>query len=126
MGGAGPRVLPADSLMEGSAQRRLLPGIHGRLSDGQAIGGATFSRDGSRIATGSTDRSARLWDARTGLELLAWSNHPVIVGPLSFSPDRRRLALAGEDRAVRLYILDMEELLALTRDRLTRSPEVPW
>jgi len=59
---------------------------------------ASFSPDGTRIATGSYDKTAKVWDARTGAPLLELKGH---VGPLlsvSFSPDSTRVATGGGDR----------------------------
>ena len=35
----------------------------------------SFSPDGSRIVTGSDDRTAKVWDARTGTALLELKGH---------------------------------------------------
>ncbi len=36
---------------------------------------ASFSPDGARIVTASGDRTARLWDATTGQEIIALRGH---------------------------------------------------
>jgi WD40 repeat protein len=58
-----------------------------------------FSRDGSRLATGSWDAEARLWDPATGHETVTpLRGHLSGVGSLSFSSDGRTLAVrSGED-----------------------------
>ena len=48
-----------------------------------------FSPDGARILTGSTDTTARLWDAKTGAELFALKGHTGFVTSVAFSPDGR-------------------------------------
>src|SRR5215471_15081226 len=44
-----------------------------------AVSSASFSPDGWRVLTGSYDRTARVWDARTGAELLALKGHTGLV-----------------------------------------------
>jgi WD40 repeat protein len=62
-----------------------------------------------------------VWDADTGQELLNLTGHTDRVTAASFSPDGSRLATAGQDGTVRVYLLNIEELIALARARLTRS-----
>src|SRR5262249_45800798 len=73
-----------------------------------------FSADGTRLATASRDQTARLWDARTGQELLALQGHTGMVVSVCFSPDGTRLATGSMDRTARLWdARSGRELLAL-------------
>jgi WD40 repeat protein len=57
----------------------------------------TFDRDGGRLASGSRDRSVRLWDAHTGDILRELRGHTAAVSGVAFHPDGRRLASASLD-----------------------------
>jgi WD40 repeat protein len=80
-----------------------------------------FSPDGSLIATASYDGTAKLWDAETGLELTTLYGHKSGVSDVSFSPDGKKLFTASVDGTNRVFLLDIEELMALARSRLTRD-----
>ena len=49
-----------------------------------------FSSDGSRIVSGSDDKSVRVWDALTGQELNVLKGHTDWVNSVAFSSDERR------------------------------------
>jgi WD40 repeat protein len=55
-----------------------------------------WSPDGSRIASGSEDRTAKIWDAEDGRELLTLDAFSGMVCAVVWSPDGRRLATADE------------------------------
>lgn len=63
-----------------------------------------FSPDSSRLASGSWDAHARLWDPSTGLETVpALSGHLTGIGSLSFSPDGRTLVTRGGDDSLTFW-----------------------
>jgi WD40 repeat protein len=86
-----------------------------------AIAAVAFSPDGKRLATASFDKTAKVWDVSSGEEWLTLTGHTDALRGVSFSPDGKRLATASGDGTVRVYVLDVEELEALARGRVTRS-----
>jgi WD40 repeat protein len=60
---------------------------------------ARLSPDGTRIVTASYDRTAKLWDARTGRLVVTVSGRLSSAGTVEFSPDGKRFITANEDTA---------------------------
>ncbi len=54
-----------------------------------------WSPDGSRVATGSSDTTVRLWDASSGESLAVLRGHTRGIEDVSFSADGKRLVSAG-------------------------------
>jgi WD40 repeat protein len=63
----------------------------------------TFSRDGSRLASASRDRTARVCDVATGKEICVCSGHTDDVNWVDLSPDQRLLATASDDHTVKIW-----------------------
>jgi WD40 repeat protein len=78
-----------------------------------------FSPDGSRLAEGDPDGTVRVFDTRSGEEVLVLRGHDT-VREVVFSPDGSMLATAG-DGVVRIWALDIDDLLEIARQKVTRS-----
>jgi WD40 repeat protein len=57
-----------------------------------------FSPDGSRLASGSEDRTIKLWDPATGSEVLTLKGHDKPVLAVAFSADGNRLLSFSRDQ----------------------------
>jgi sugar lactone lactonase YvrE len=64
-----------------------------------------YSPDGTRLATGSPDATAKVWDIITGRELLTLAGHEGPVQTVAFSPDGSLLASGSEDATARIWDL---------------------
>jgi WD40 repeat protein len=61
-----------------------------------------FSSDGSLIASGSEDKTIRIWDAQAGKEIHRLIGHTDYVRSVAFSPDSLWIASASDDTTVRV------------------------
>jgi hypothetical protein len=62
-----------------------------------------FSPDGRTIASGSSDKSIRLWDATSGRELRTLNGHTDHVTSVAFSPDGRTIVSGSWDKSIKLW-----------------------
>ena len=71
---------------------------------GEAILATSFSPEtSSRVATGSGDNTARVWDCDTGTPFQTLKGHTSWVLVVSWSPDGKLLATGSMDNTVRLW-----------------------
>lgn len=68
-----------------------------------ALYSVAWSKDGKLLATGSHDKTARIWDASNGKELQVLKEHSDAVSRVCFSPDGAALYTASFDRNVRRF-----------------------
>ncbi len=103
--------------------------LHGHL---KAVFSVAYSPDGQRIVTGSFDRTARLWDAANGRELLVLQGHKHTVRSAAYSPDGQRIVTGSLDCTAKVWeAVTGKELLTLkghtkTVPSAAFSPDGQW
>ncbi|UNU23620.1 WD40 repeat domain-containing protein [Microcoleus vaginatus] len=94
-----------NALLEGVAQERERNSLTGHSSDVYSV---SFSPDGKTLASGSLDKTIKLWNLATGREIRTLKGHSSEVYSVSFSPDGKTLASGSWDKTIKLWNLTTE------------------
>src|SRR5712675_2454382 len=84
--------------------------FHGHSS---GVISVAFSRDGSRIVSGSWDNTIPLWDAETGHPIgKPLEGHSSRVESVAFSPDGSRIVSGSLDNTIRLWDAKVSDIVS--------------
>ena len=75
------------------------------------VSSVAFSSDGTRIVSGSYDKSVRIWNASTGALLTTLNGHTDYITSVTFSSDGTRIVSGSWDKSVRIWDASMSALL---------------
>ncbi|KAL2887316.1 Vegetative incompatibility protein HET-E-1 [Ceratocystis lukuohia] len=70
---------------------------------GDSVQSVVFSTDGQRLASGSDDKTVKIWDATSGACLQTLEGHDDWVASVVFSTDGQRLASGSRDETVKIW-----------------------
>ncbi|MGH9401274.1 MAG: hypothetical protein ACRD2P_04110 [Terriglobia bacterium] len=112
--GPGKTVMPEaeDALRQGL--QALPPGVTmggDEKAPRSSLSALAFSRDGTLLATGGSDRTVRVWDAASGAIKFKLFHHGYPVTSIAFSPDGTRLAAVSLDGAVSVWGVGSQQQL---------------
>ncbi|KAH7187803.1 hypothetical protein DER44DRAFT_736509 [Fusarium oxysporum] len=68
-----------------------------------AVNLVAFSADGQRLASGSIDKTIKVWDAATGAYIQTLEGHNASVNSVAFSADSQRLASGSDDKTIKVW-----------------------
>ncbi|WNF13017.1 hypothetical protein [Microcystis aeruginosa] len=89
-------------LVEGRESNRL-------VGHNDGVWSVSFSPDGKTLATGSEDKTIKLWNVETGQEIRTLTGHNDGVWSVSFSSDGKTLATGSEDKTIKLWNVETGE-----------------
>ena len=79
---------------EGATSRFEVKRLEGHVGPVHSI---AFSPDGTRLVSSGNEMAVKIWNAKTGRELLTFRDHAGMVHRVGWSPDGRRIASCGHD-----------------------------
>ncbi|QJB44955.1 nSTAND1 domain-containing NTPase [Dolichospermum flos-aquae] len=74
--------------------------LKGHESEVYSVG---FSPDGKQLASGSFDKTIKIWDVTTGKVLNTLKGHESLVNSVEFSPDGQQLASGSRDKTIKIW-----------------------
>jgi WD40 repeat protein len=91
-----------------------------------AVWSAAWSPDGSRVVTGSSDHTARIWDAKTGASLAVLESHTDSIEIAAWSPDGLRIVTASPDNTARIWDAKTGVSLVVLRRHMMPVNSAAW
>lgn len=95
-----PKAFATNKIIENIAIGGLIHNLQGHSDSIRSI---AFSPDGKILASGSYDKTIKLWNVGTGREIYTFQGHSDSVYSVAFSPDGKILASGSRDKTIKLW-----------------------
>ena len=89
----------------------LLEGKTPRKGHRDYLRSVAYSPDGSRLISGSDDRTIKIWNVSTGQCLQTLTGHTDYVWEVSYRPDGKRIASGSFDETIKIWDADTGKCL---------------
>ena len=97
-------------LITGSKSWSQNPQLRIQLGHASSVTHAEYSPDGRYILTASNDKTAKIWDAQLGREIMTLEGHEKSVQVATYNADGSIIATVGDDRVIRTWNSSTGEL----------------
>ncbi|MEE0882640.1 MAG: PEGA domain-containing protein, partial [Bacteroidales bacterium] len=79
---------------------KLLKTLNGHSDDVYSV---SYSPDGTKIVSGSLDKTVKIWDVNTGQCLKTLEGHSNVVTSVAYSPDGRKIVSVSGDKTIKIW-----------------------
>lgn len=77
----------------------------------ESVNALALSKDGLRCISACSDRTVRLWNLQSGMEIMRLEREPSLETHVEISPNNRRMMVSRLDRTLKLFDLDQRNTL---------------
>ncbi len=67
------------------------------------VNDVAWSPDGTKLVSASRDKTAKVFDAKTGDSMVTFNSHNNTVNGVAFTPDGKQVVSSGADRQLRIW-----------------------
>ncbi|GCL59427.1 serine/threonine-protein kinase [Microcystis aeruginosa] len=85
----------------------------------ETVFSVAYSPDGRYLASGSKDKTIKIWEVATGKGLRTLTGHSGVVLSVAYSPDGRYLASGSQDKTIKIWEVATGKVRTLTGHYMT-------
>ncbi|MEH2238817.1 serine/threonine-protein kinase [Nostoc sp.] len=104
-----PQPIPQPKSPKSGSENPFVPkSLKGHSSD---VNSVAFSPDGTILASGSDDKTIKLWNLASEKQIQTLEGHSDWIWTVAFSPDSKTLASGSADKTIKLWNLETGKLI---------------